>query len=116
MNRILSLQFYLVSSSFAAPWPGPCPCNCETLITAMATQTPFPKGCWSNGAGTYSADTAKGCRTTFSGGTALNVNCRTTFQAHETFNHHVSDSQSQQTELTYITRIQTLIIQIIQKP
>ena len=40
-------------------------------------------------------------RTTFSGGTALNVNCRTTFQAHETFNHHVSDSQSQQTELTY---------------
>ena len=49
-------------------------------------------------------------RTTFSGGTALNVNCRTTFQAHE------SDSQSQQTELTYITRIQTLITQIIQKP
>ena len=48
-------------------------------------------------------------RTTFSGGTALNVNYRTTFQAHETFNHHVSDSQSQQTELTYITRIQTLI-------
>jgi len=43
-------------------------------------------------------------RTTFSGGTALNVNCRTTFQAHETFNHHVSDSQSQQTELTNLSR------------
>jgi len=55
-------------------------------------------------------------RTTFLGGTALNVNCRTTFQAHETFNHHVSDSQFQQTELTYTTRIQTLITQIIQKP
>jgi len=55
-------------------------------------------------------------RTTLSGGTALNVNCRTTFQAHETFNHHVSDSQSQQTEFTYITRIQTLITQVIQKP
>ena len=48
MNRILSLQFYLVSSGSAAPWPGPFPCNCETLITAMATQTPFPKGCLSS--------------------------------------------------------------------
>jgi len=28
MNRILSLQFYLVSSSSAAPGPGPCPYNC----------------------------------------------------------------------------------------
>jgi len=42
---------------------------------------------------------------TFLGGTALNVNCRTTFQAHETFNHHVSDSQSQQTEFTNLLSI-----------
>jgi len=41
-------------------------------------------------------------RTTFSGGTALNVNCRTTFQAHETFNHHVSDSQMSQGQSTSI--------------
>jgi len=31
--------------------------------------------------------------TTFSGGTALDEKCRTTFQAHETFNHDVIDSQ-----------------------
>ena len=61
----------------------------------------FPAILHGVGAGTYSADTAK----------AVPL-----FQAHETFNHHVSDSQSQQTELTYITRIQTLITQIIQKP
>jgi len=50
INRILSLQFYLVSSSSAAPSPGPQPCFCnrETLITDMATQTPFPKGCLSS--------------------------------------------------------------------
>ena len=35
MNRTLSLQFYLVSTSSAGP--GPCPCNCKALITAMAT-------------------------------------------------------------------------------
>jgi len=48
MNRILSLQFYLVSSSSAGPWPGALLCNCETLIMAMATQTHFPKGCLSS--------------------------------------------------------------------
>jgi len=45
-TQLRGLQFYLVSSSSADPWPGVLPLQLrDPIITAMATQTPFPKGC-----------------------------------------------------------------------